>query len=244
MSGRPWTDAEAQAFRDLYPTASWEALRAALPGRSDAAMMRRGCDLRIIRRPHWTAAEDETLREVWPDCTRVTVRKRLGWRKWAAIYARARTLGIAEQRWSGHVTIRAAAVAAGYTPGALVRILRAYQAHFATIPQGDEKDALPSPVLTTRADKTARRATKVVDAQAVTDAVEWWHSLESTPVAAARHGVVRSTIAEWAAEAGAPVERWGRRAPEWWDAVVAKRRAVVDLARSTATLPRGLRRAA
>lgn len=222
-----WTRSEDRALRRLYPSAPRRAVLAALRGRGWGAVQRRAAKLAVRRvagpRP-WTPAEEALLRAMWPEHARRTIRARLG-RTWDAVVCRARRLGLAERRgggrrvrWAGYVSVSEAARRAGYTRPSFLLALRAYQRHFRTIPKGPARDALPSPALALR----GRGSHRVVDAQAVEDAVAWWVRLETARQASARIGVSYRSILDAARRSGARLRKFERREPAWWDAVAAR----------------------
>jgi hypothetical protein len=219
-----WRPAEDAALRRHYPDGTQEEVLAALPGRTWVAVTRRAHVLGVRRGRPWTPEEDAELRRMWPEHARRTMVRNLG-RSWDGIRVRAALLDLKTDsdgtltRWKGYLTIHRAAEVTCYSDRGFRRILRAYQAHFATIPPG-ERDALPSPTTVARG-VTGRWSHQMVDEQAARDAVEWWLTLESISQAAARLGLPYTTLATLLRERAVKVEKFGRRPPSFWDAFMA-----------------------
>lgn len=93
MAGRAWTSAEDDAMRALYRGRPIpDALRAALPGRTSAAIVLRAGALGLARRrqPDWTAEESRLVAEMYPDRKRhAALRAALPRRTWSAITVHA-----------------------------------------------------------------------------------------------------------------------------------------------------------
>lgn len=172
----------------------------------------------------WTPADDKVLRELWPDCAVRTITSRLG-RSWHACRDRARNLGIVSIRWCGFVTIKQMEARTGYVSSTLRVVLARYAEHFARL-SGVERAELvsPRPVYRTR---VMRYGHRMVDPQAVLDAVAWWESLETRTHASARLGVTTWMMLRACRGAGVNVARMDRRPPAFWDDVLARWRAHV-----------------
>lgn len=125
MNGRAWTPDEDAVIRKGY--ARRNALRdilARLPGRSLEAMKQRAKKLGCVLRPHWTPREDQILRMEWGVIfSRRTLREKLPGRSWCAIARRAQTLHLGSPA-QGLVSIKAAAIAAGYSTLGLLGVIR------------------------------------------------------------------------------------------------------------------------
>ena len=172
----------------------------------------------------WTPEEDKVLRELWPDCAVRTITSRLG-RSWDACRHRAYDLGLSGVRWSGFVTIAQMVTTTGYDNRTLTGILRRYCKHFAQL-SGVERAELTSPRPIFR--RSGRpKAHRMVDPQAVLDAVAWWESLETRTHASARLGVTTWMMLRACRGAGVNVARMDRRPPAFWDYVLARWRAHV-----------------
>jgi hypothetical protein len=67
-----WSDKEERRLRALYPSGSWQDLRAALPHRSKQAIEQHASKIGIERaggKPAWTGAEIKTLRRLFEVAT-------------------------------------------------------------------------------------------------------------------------------------------------------------------------------
>jgi len=224
---RAWTPEEDATLRALYPEGRREELLAALPGRPWHGIQTHASKLGVHQKPRWSPEDDALLRSLWPDCGTRTLRKRLR-RSWASIVHRAVTLELTKQRWAGYVTINRATRITGLVERAFLRALAEYQEHFATIPAGSERDALSSPSLVYRR-KSGRFGHRMVDAQAARDAAEWWLARETMTQAAKRLRVPVATLSDAARAVGERVGKYRRRAPEWWDGIVARRGALPEM---------------
>lgn len=226
MNRPAWTPEEDAALRALYPTAAREKVLAAIPARTWGGICQRAHATGVGRHPLWTPAEDAELRRMWPEHSRRTMTRNLRGRTWAAIRTRAAVLGLLATpegdrvRWAGYITLHRAAEVSCYSDRGFRRILRAYQAHFATIPAGPEREALSSPDTVARG-VTGKWSHQMVDAQAARDAVEWWLTLESLPQAAARMGLPYTTIATLLRERGVRIQKFARHPPAFWDGFMA-----------------------
>lgn len=216
-----WKPREDAALRKHYPEGTREEVLAAIPGRTWVAVCQRACVLGVKRARSWTPEEDAELRRMWPEHARRTMIRNL-WRSWDGIRTRAHLLGLKRDdegtltRWKGYLTVSRAAKVNGYCEKTFRSIVRAYQAHFVTIPAG-ERAELPSPDTVARG-VTGKGAHLMIDAQSARDAVDWWMSQELLTQAARRMGLAPSTLATWLHERGARVPKYERRPPAWWDA--------------------------
>jgi hypothetical protein len=216
-----WTHREDTILRRLYPAGTREEFAAALPRRTWDAVTRRAFALGVKRARSWSPEEDAELRRMWPEHSRRTMTRNLD-RTWDGIRTRARLLGLTRDedgtltRWKGFLTLRRAAKANGYCERSFRAIVRAYQRHFAALPQAARAD-MPSPDTVARG-ATGKWAHLMIDAQAARDAVDWWMTQETATQAAARLGVPLSTLTTWLHERGVRVPKHERRAPAWWDA--------------------------
>lgn len=225
---KPWTPADDEAVRALYPAAARDVVLAALPGRTWMATSVRARLLGVRRvaysgRKVWTPADDEALRAMWPEHVRKTICANLG-RSWAAVVHRAKVLGLVADgvRWKGYLTVTKAARRTGYAPRTFLRILGAYREHFAAIGANEAAVAgIPAPSLTARNRPWLKHAHRMVDAQAALDAVEWWMAMEGAPQAAARLGLPYTTLVRRMEMAGVKVEKNGRRPAAWWNDFIA-----------------------
>lgn len=171
-----WTADEDATLARVYPLERRNAILAALPGRTWAAINLRAFKRGIARTRHgaWTPAEDAELARMWPEHSRDTIVRNLPGRSWFAIFKRARQLGVLETRWRGYVAIYRAAELTGYSPRTFLRILAEYQAWWAE--HGNHESGI-NPVLTNKAPSRGRqRVQRMVDAQAAIEAAEWWLS--------------------------------------------------------------------
>lgn len=217
MTPAPWTDTDIETLRRLYAKTPRRRMEAMLPGRSWSAIQQRASKLGVKVPRWWTEREDALLREMWPETGRRTIMKKIK-RTWNAIAQRAQVLGI-EGRWSGYVTLSAAAEKTGYPYRTLLRILDAYRVHWAALPITERCEfAAASPMK--QGASHSRCPRRVVDAQAVVDAVEWWMSLERRGEAAARIGVPYTTLVAMIGRSGEVVGKCDRRPAAWWDALV------------------------
>lgn len=217
MNGAVWTEADLAALRAHYASATRDEMVAMFPGRSWNAIQQRASILGLKTARWWSPEEDAELRDLWPETARRTIVTRFG-RSWNAIVSHARALGL-EGRWSGYVTLTEAARRTGYEYRGLLRVLDAYRAHWATLPL-IEREALASAAPIRRGAYFGKRLHRVVDAQGVVDAVEWWMSCESRPQAAERLGVPYTTLVSMLLRAGESVGKRDRRPAAWWDALV------------------------
>jgi hypothetical protein len=217
MRRAPWTEAEVATLCARYAKTPRAQMMAMLPGRTWSAIQLRASRLSVKAPRWWTEHEDALLREMWPETGRRTIMKKIR-RTWNAIAQRAHALGL-EGRWSGYVTISAAAQRTGYGPRTLLRILDAYRAHWAALPVTERCEfAAASPMK--QGASHSRCPRRVVDAQAVVDAVEWWMSLERRGQAAERLGVPYTTLVAMIGRSGETIGKCDRRPPAWWDALV------------------------
>ena len=167
----------------------------------------------------WTPEEDKVLRELWPDCAVRTITSRLG-RSWDACRHRAYDLGLGGVRWSGFVTIAQMVAPTGYDNHTLTAILLRYCDHFAQL-SGVERAELTSPRPIFRRGGRPK-AQRMVDPQAVLDAVAWWESLETRVHARERLGLGPDVLRRAIEHSRVTVKRYERRPPAFWDGVVTR----------------------
>jgi hypothetical protein len=96
-----WTEAEDAVLRQLYPTAEWDEIEAALPGRTRKAIALHAHQLRLRRQRRgcpngtpWTAGEDAVLRQLYPTAEWDRLLRELPTRSPLAIRHRAWVLGL------------------------------------------------------------------------------------------------------------------------------------------------------
>lgn len=234
----PWTKAELAALRRLWPSTVRARVEKALPGRAWTSIAKQASVLRLRRqtRPRWTEAQNKLLRRLWPDCTRRTICRAVG-KRWEAVRLHARKLGIAQEksRWAGYVSMQRAAEIAGVSPTLWGRIQQAYHRHYKAMPKADRAD-LPSPVVVVsgrpsgerkaRANRSPRSRSgqvfRVIESQAVLDAMAWWDSLESRRHASERTGFHVTTLGAFLRRGGHRFRKQERRPAAWWDALIKK----------------------
>ena len=110
-----WRAEEDNLLRMLWPSASWEAMIAALPGRTPQAINQRACLLKVTRkgtrRPPdtahlWTEDDDNQLRKMYTEgVSTAEIAERLG-RTEQAIKARASVLGVPRPKCFYHRKVR------------------------------------------------------------------------------------------------------------------------------------------
>jgi len=115
VSGRQaWTKAEDATLQEVYATCGVRAARAALPHRSDAALLRRAQKLRLVRRKAWSTRDDAKLRTLWDGCSTIDeIAAALGRRK-RGVYHHAQQLGLTRSLPTGWEYLTAAAKRTGF----------------------------------------------------------------------------------------------------------------------------------
>jgi hypothetical protein len=173
MNGVPWTPAEDESVRRLYPTAGPAAALAALPGRSLNAVHLRAHGLGCTRHPHWTPRDDARLRLLWGDGRPLPYLARKLGRSELGVYEHARVIGLPVGCPQGWEYLSHAADRTGYHESQLRRILKAAGKRLTPAL------SLPGP---------RRPRASVVDPQDVDDAITRWQTSEPAERAARRLG--------------------------------------------------------
>lgn len=229
---RRWTAEERERLRALVLSGQFDRASAAqlleafpgrtLPGLRAAARRCRPASWSRSRKfsPHraWTVGEIKLLQELWPNASERSLRDRLRGRSWHAIQLRAWKLGLSPVRWQGFETVSAAAERAGFSESQLLKILRAWHAHFQTLSLA-ERDSLPCPTLRAKRTRTSDgRRVRLVESGTVELAVAHWHELETLTDARRRTGVREWSRPGLARALG--LRREDRLTPEAWDAIL------------------------
>jgi len=234
---REWTEKEKADLRRLYPVEPLAVVYRAIPRHTPRAIRQKAHRLGLQTPYLWTREDDVLLRELWPEHSRRTILERFPSLTWNAIAKHAARLGLSAVRFSGYATLATAARAIGIDRMPLRRAIVAYQRHYATIPLGAERDALPSPSFSARV-KSRKGAHVLVDMQAAIDAVVWWDSQEDSAAAARRHGMPFTTLRDALKRAREVLPRYTRRPPAWWDAFIAANRPRPPRVRDTTAAER------
>jgi hypothetical protein len=175
MNGVPWTPAEDESVRRLYPTAGPAAARAALPGRSLNAVHLRAHGLGCTRHPHWTPRDDARLRLLWGDGRPLPYLARKLGRSQLGVYEHAYSLGLPVGCPQGWEYLSHAADRTGYHESQLRRILKAAGKRIA------RALALPGK-------GRSRPRACIVEPQDCDDAITAWNAAEPAERAARRLG--------------------------------------------------------
>lgn len=179
-AGKPWTEREVAFLREHYVDrgATWCAEQL---GRTFCSVTKCARRNDILRRRPWTYREDEQLRILWAPHTIPAIAKMLG-RSGAAIYSRARDIGLGMGVPQGYECLTHAAERCGYTVTQLCRVL----AHGGVrILRGMVR---PNPNV------RGSRRTHMVEPSDVDDAVAAWCATEPLETAARRLGCTSEVL--------------------------------------------------
>lgn len=185
---KPWTDAETEALRAVYPKGA-DALVAALPGRTLSAIRQHAMKIGVRVSPHWSPEDDKKLLFLWETGLRLyAIANRLD-RRPQSVYWRARHLGLGIGCPQGYEYFSAAAERTGFYPPTLRRILNAagVKLHMA--------------LSTPNVPRNLWRR-HFVDPDEVDAAVTAWMKTEEVGAAARVRGMCAHTLQRWLREAG------------------------------------------
>jgi hypothetical protein len=168
----------------------------------------------------WTPEEIRILEDLYPDKAVRTITLKLK-RTWSACRCKAAKRGLV--RWGGFKTLVALSEKLGYNKRALERRIKYYSKYWQSLPYHIRCE-YPAPTAHARC-RSGYYSHKVYDEQAVVDAIEWWHKMETRSDAARRLGVSQPAMSRACKRANVKISSLAPAEPAFWDSVVANYRA-------------------